>query len=131
MPQRVDYYSEEDIKDYIKSIYFGIIDKDICNCHSQLDKETFITISKYIINNSSKDFSAQNIVDYYNQNNINTIYRENVYRYLEKLEQACLTSRVKRYDIAAKRTLKQVEKQFVMDSYLHVMILIKFMLITL
>ena len=39
-----------------------------------------------------------------------------VYRYLEKLEQACLISRVKRYDIATKRTLKQVEKQFVVDN---------------
>ena len=73
-------------------------------------------ISKYIINNASKEFSVQNIVDYYNLNNQDDIYRKMVYRYLEKLEQACLISRVKRYDIATKRTLKQVEKQFVVDN---------------
>ncbi len=116
MPQRVDYDSEEDIKDYLKSIYYGIIEKDICNNKSLIDKETFILISKYIINNSSKEFSIQNIVDYYNLNNEDGIYRKLVYRYLEKLEQACLISRVKRYDIASKRTLKQVEKQFVVDN---------------
>ena len=116
MPQRLDYYLEEDIKDYLKSIYYGIIDKDICSGQSKINKETFITISKYIITNSSKEFSAQNIVDYYNQNNPDTIYRETVYRILDKLEQACLISRVKRYDIATKRTLKQVEKQFVIDN---------------
>ncbi len=116
MPQRMDYVLEEDIKEYLKSIYYGIIDKDICNNKSKIDKETFITISKYIISNASKEFSANNIVDFYNKNNEDKIYRENVYRYLEKLEQACLISRVKRYDISTKRTLKSIEKQFVIDN---------------
>ena len=116
MPQRMDYDLEEDIKEYLKSIYYGIIDKDICNTKAKINKETFITISKYIINNASKEFSASSIVEYYNQNNTDTIYSENVYRYLEKLEQACLINRVKRYDIATKRTLKYIEKQFVVDN---------------
>ena len=116
MPQRMDYVLEEDIKEYLKSIYYGIIDKDICDKKSKIDKETFILIAKYIINNISKEFSVQNIVDYYNLNNQDNIYRKIVYRYLEKLEQARLISRVKRFDIATKRTLKQIEKQFVVDN---------------
>lgn len=116
MPQRVDYETEEDIKEYLKSIYYGIVDKDICNTKAKINKETFLTISKYIINNASKEFSVPNIVDYYNKNNADKIYCENVYRYLEKLEKACLISRVKRYDIATKRTLRQIEKQFVVDN---------------
>ena len=116
MPQRMDYESEEDIKEYLKSIYYGIIDKDICNTKAKINKETFITLSKYIISNVTKEFSVPSIVDYYNQNNVDKIYCENVYRYLEKLEKACLISRVKRYDVATKRTLKQVEKQFVVDN---------------
>ena len=116
MPQRMDYESEEDIKEYLKSIYYGIIDKDICNPKAKINKETFITLSKYIINNVTKEFSVSSIVDYYNKNNSDKIYCENVYRYLEKLEKACLISRVKRYDVATKRTLKQVEKQFVVDN---------------
>lgn len=116
MPQRMDYVLEEDIKDYLKSIYFGIIDKDICNAKSKIDKEAFITISKYIISNITKEFSVEKIVNYYNKNNSNKIYRENVYRYLVKLEQACLISRVRRYDVASKRTLKQIEKHFLVDN---------------
>ncbi len=116
MPQRMDYTLEEDIKEYLKSIYYGIIDKDICNKNYKVDKETFILVSKYIISNASKDFSVQNIVDYYNVNNQDALNRKTIYRYLEKLEQACLISRVKRYDIATKRTLKQIEKQFVVDN---------------
>ena len=34
----------------------------------------------------------------------------------EKLEQACLISTVKKYDIATKRTLKHIENQFVGDN---------------
>ena len=116
MPQRMDYESEEDIKEYLKSIYYGIIDKDICNTKAKINKETFITLSKYIISNVTKEFSVTSIVDYYNQNNSDKIYNENVYRYLEKLEKACLISRVKRYDVATKRTLQHVEKQFVVDN---------------
>lgn len=116
MPQRMDYESEEDIKEYLKSIYYGIIDKDICNTKAKINKETFITLSKYIISNVTKEFSVTSIVDYYNQNNSDKIYNENVYRYLEKLEKACLISRVKRYDVATKKTLKHVEKQFVVDN---------------
>lgn len=116
MPQRMDYELEDDIKDYLKSIYYGIIDKDICNKKSKIDKDTFILISKYVISNASKEFSVQNIVDYYNLNNKDDIYRKLVYRYLEKMEQACLISRVQRYDIATKRNLKKVEKQFVVDN---------------
>ncbi|MDO5330773.1 MAG: ATP-binding protein [Bacillota bacterium] len=116
MPQRLDYEAEEDIKDYLRSVYYGIIDKDICNEKSKIDRDAFLTLSNYIITNSGKEFSGENVAEYYNQTNSDTIYRKTVYRYLKKLEEACLITRVKRYDIAAKRNLKQVEKQFAIDN---------------
>lgn len=116
MPQRFDYKNEEDIKAYLKDIFYGIIEKDICNSQSKINKNNFIAIAKYIISNCAKEFSADNIVDYFNKFNTAKIYRENIFRYLEKLEQACLINRVKRYDIAAKRNLKSIEKQFVVDN---------------
>lgn len=116
MPQRFDYDNEEDIKEYLVSVYDGIVEKDICNSKSNINKEVFNAIAKYIITNSSKEFSPQSIIEYYNVNNSNKIYKENIYRYLEKLEQACLISRVKRYDVSSKRTLKQIEKQFAIDN---------------
>lgn len=116
MPQRFDYENEEDIKSYLKDIFYGIINKDICNSKSKINKNNFITLSKYIISNCSKEFSADNIVEYFNKSNTTKIYRETIYRYLEKLEQACLINRVNRYDIATKRNLKSIEKQFVIDN---------------
>lgn len=116
MPQRLDYTEEEDIKGYLLSTYYGIVEKDICNSKSKISKEDFLTISKFIITNSTKEFSAQSIVDFFNMNNKDNIYKETIYRYLDKLEQACLISRVKRYDISSKRTLKQIEKHFAVDT---------------
>ena len=116
MPQRFDYDNEDDIKDYLISLFNGIINKDICNSRSNINKENFTTLAKYIISNATKEFSATSISDYFNKMNNGNITRENIYRYLEKLEQACLISRVKRYDIASKRTLKLIEKHFVIDN---------------
>ena len=117
MPQRIDYSEEEDIKGYLESVFYGIIDKDICNATSKIKRETFLTLSKYIIENVGKEFSPESVAASYNQANANeTIYKENIYRCLEKLEQACLISRVKRYDVPSKRTLKKIEKQYVVDN---------------
>lgn len=116
MPQRFDYDNDDDIKNYLISLFNGIIDKDICNSHSNINKENFTTLAKYIISNATKEFSATSISDYFNKTNNGNITRENIYRYLEKLEQACLISRVKRFDIASKRTLRLIEKHFVIDN---------------
>ena len=116
MPQRLDYFLEKDIVAYLSDLFNGIVEKDICSSKSRIDKETFLNIAKYIISNSAKDFSPDNIVDYYNMNNPDKIQRVTLYRYLEKMEHACLIQRVKRYDIASKRTLKSIEKQFAMDT---------------
>ena len=117
MPQRINYSEEEDIKGYLESVFYGIIDKDICNATSKIKRETFLTLSKYIIENVGKEFSPESVAASYNQANANeTIYKENIYRCLEKLEQACLISRVKRYDVPSKRTLKKIEKQYVVDN---------------
>lgn len=116
MPQRFDYDNEDDIKNYLISLFNGIIDKDICNRSSNINKENFTTLAKYIISNATKEFSATSISDYFNKTKNGNITRENIYRYLEKLEQACLISRVKRFDIASKRTLRLIEKHFVIDN---------------
>ncbi len=115
MPQRFDYDNEEDIKNYLKDIFNGIIEKDICTPKSKINKDNFITISKYIISNIGKEFSPSNIVKYFNVQNDENIFNEIIYRYLDKLEQACLISRVKRFDISSKRTLKKVEKHYSVD----------------
>lgn len=115
MPQRLDYELEKDIRDYLYDVFNGIVEKDICNSQSKIDKESFNVISKYIISNAGKEFSISNIVSSYNNQNEEKLFRATVYRYLEKLEQACLINRVGRYDVSTKRNLKSIEKHFVVD----------------
>ena len=45
MPQRFDYDSEEDIKDYLRDIYEGITNKDICSHYRKINKESFTKIA--------------------------------------------------------------------------------------
>ena len=116
MPQRLDYKNESDIKHYLDSVYSGIVNKDICSPKSKINKESFNLIAKYIIANSAKEFSAESIATYFSKNNNEEVNKRAVYRYLQKMEEACLITRVKRYDIAAKRTLKSIEKQFAIDN---------------
>ena len=116
IPQRFDYDSEEDIKRYLKTIFYGIIDKDICNKKSKIDRDNFITIATYIISNVTKGFSSERIVNFFNKNNDSEIYRITISRYLKKLEEACILSRVKQYNVSSKRILKKNEKQFVCDN---------------
>ncbi|MCQ2742936.1 MAG: ATP-binding protein [Bacilli bacterium] len=116
MPQRMDYDNEDEIREYLSSLFDGIVNKDICNSKSKINRENFDTVSKYILSNCGKEFSAASVSSYFSEANGEKMFRETVYRYLDKLEKACLISRVKRYDVASKRNLKSVEKQYAADT---------------
>jgi len=119
LPQRFDFSEEKDIKSYIESVFKGIVEKDIYKRDSGIEKYKFNTISGYILSNAGKEFSAQNIVNFYNNSNEankNTFEKKTIYNYLEKLEKAYLISRVKRFNIVGKEILKTIEKQYAIDS---------------
>ena len=119
LPQRFDFTEEKDIKNYIESVFKGIVEKDIYKRDSDIEKYKFNTISGYVLSNAGKEFSAQNIVNYYNNQNEankNTFEKKTIYNYLEKLEKAYLISRVKRFNIVGKEILKTIEKQYAIDT---------------
>ncbi|MBQ3642834.1 ATP-binding protein [bacterium] len=119
LPQRFDFTEEKNIKNYIESVFKGIVEKDIYKRDSDIEKYKFNTISGYVLSNAGKEFSAQNIVNYYNNQNEankNTFEKKTIYNYLEKLEKAYLISRVKRFNIVGKEILKTIEKQYAIDT---------------
>jgi len=119
LPQRFDFTEEKDIKNYIESVFKGIVEKDTYKRDSDIEKYKFNTISGYVLSNAGKEFSAQNIVNYYNNQNEankNTFEKKTIYNYLEKLEKAYLISRVKRFNIVGKEILKTIEKQYAIDT---------------
>lgn len=119
MPQRFVFSEEEDIKKYLEDVFYGIVEKDIYKRDSNIEKYKFNTISSYILSNAGKEFSANNITNYFNtQNEKNKIgiEKKTIYNYVEKLEKSYLISRVKRFNIVGKEILKTIEKHYAIDT---------------
>jgi len=121
-PQRFNFSSEHEIKQYLDNVYDGIISKDILKRNSEIEEYKFKSICSYVLANAGKEFSAANITDYFNTiNNKNKIEidKKTIYNYLEKMEKAYFISRVNRFNIVGKEILKTIEKQYAIDPGLR------------
>ena len=123
LPQRFDFSDESSILKYLREHYKGICEKDIFRKNSALERYKFNTVASYVLANAGKEFSFDNLLNYYNSKNAKgrqEIEKKTVYSYLEKMEKAFLISRVKRYNIVGKETLKTREKNYAMDMGLRI-----------
>lgn len=119
-PLRFDFVREQDIRRYLTTLYEGIIKKDIAKKASRFDKKAFTDISLYILANAGKEFSADNIINFYNTQRKKTITRQTIYNYLEKMQKAFLVHGVKKYNIVGKEALKANEKYYAVDMGLRI-----------
>lgn len=116
-PFRFYYQEEKEIRNYLESIFKGILERDVCPSKGSFDKEKFLKIAKYILVNSGKIFSPSSLVEYYERvNPKERIQQTQITRYLERMEKAYLIFRVDRYDIPSKRILQKNEKHYVVDN---------------
>lgn len=116
MPQRFAFNSEDNVREYLEHTYNSIIEKDVIQGKSKLNKEKFVKLSSYVMANAGKEFSSSNIERFFEINNNETFNQRYVYRYLDKMEKACLIDRVKRFDIVGKKSLSYIEKQYAADN---------------
>lgn len=116
LPLRFSFERESDIKKYIEQTYKGILGKDIISDRSKINRQKFENIAEYIMANAGKEFSAKNIESYFENQNGEQIDKKTVYRYLDKMEKACLIDRVKRFNIVGKQAMAYVEKQYAVDT---------------
>ncbi len=116
LPLRFSFERENDVKNYLEQTYNGIIDKDIVTEKSKINKEKFLRFASYIMSNAGKEFSAKNIENYFKTENNDDFEKKMIYRYLDKMEKACLINRVKRFNIVGKKVLSYIEKQYAVDS---------------
>jgi hypothetical protein len=116
LPLRFSINREADIKAYIEQTYHGIIDKDIITEKSKGSRQKFIRFAEYVMANAGKEFSSKNIESYYANENKDSLDKKTVYRYLDKMEKACLINRVKRFNIVGKRAMSYIEKQYAVDT---------------
>lgn len=115
-PLRFSFQKEKDIKKYLEQTYNGIIEKDIITEKSKILKEKFLKFATYVMANAGKEFSAKNITNFFQTINDDELERKMIYRYLEKMEKACLINRVKRFNIVGKQALSYIEKQYAVDN---------------
>lgn len=115
-PLRFSFKQERDIRIYLEQTYNGIIDKDIVTESSKMNREKFIKLASYVMANAGKEFSGKSISEYFERKNEEELERKMIYRYLEKMEKACLIHRVKRFNIVGKQAMVYVEKQYAVDT---------------
>lgn len=115
-PQRFTFEKESDIALYLQQTYQGIMDRDIITDPNRTNREKLLKIAGYVMANSGKEFSAQNICQYFKIENNDPIDKPSIYRYLDRMEKACLINRVKRFDIVGKRQLSYIEKHYAVDT---------------
>lgn len=116
MPMRFQFSNTDDVKRYLEQTYRGILNKDIITEKSKINRQNFEKIATFVMSCSGKDFSANNVRTYFKANNFEILDTKTVYRYLDKMEKACLIDRVKRFNIVGKKAMTYVEKQYAVDT---------------
>ncbi|MCD8014696.1 MAG: ATP-binding protein [Lachnospiraceae bacterium] len=114
-PMRFDFTDEPSVKRYISTLYESIISRDIVNKKSRISKKAFRDISLYILANAGKEFSAENIAQYYQANNDGELSVRTIYTYLDKMKKAYLIHGVSRYNLTGKKALGNREKYYAVD----------------
>ena len=114
-PLRFDYADESAVRRYLENLYESIVNHDIVRKARNIDRKLFMDISSYILANAGKEFSADNICDYYRRQNKREIARKTIYNYLDKMKKAFLIHAVSRYNIVGKAALKNREKYYATD----------------
>ena len=114
-PLRFDFTDEPSIKRYITNLHEGIINRDIVTRRSKINQKTFKDISLYILSNAGKEFSAENVMEYYNRTSKEKISSRTIYNYLDKMKKAYLLHGVSRYNLVGKASLANREKYYATD----------------
>ena len=114
LPNRCFFNQVTDIKNYLYSVYDSIILRDVVNRLNLKDTFLFDMILQYLIETSGREFSADNIIKYLNQEN-KKISNETLYNYIDALCKALIIRKVYRYDISGKGVLKTLNKYYATD----------------
>ena len=115
-PVRFDFREEADIQRYLTNLYVGILNRDILTKKSRIDRKIFMDIAKYVLSNAGKEFSADNIMEYYEKKNHRSVSQRTVYNYIEKMQKAFLIHPAQKYDIAGKIALQSKQKYYAVDT---------------
>lgn len=112
----------DEIRSYLEGLYNTIVVKDIIN-HSKISEPMMLkSILKFIFDNIGNPLSSKKIADTMTSSG-RRIDTRTVEKYLNALTESYIIYQAKRYNIKGKQYLKTLEKYYVVDIGLRLMLL--------
>lgn len=112
----------DEIRSYLEGLYNTIVVKDIIN-HSKISEPRILkSILKFIFDNIGNPLSSKKIADTMTSSG-RRIDTRTVEKYLNALTESYIIYQAKRYNIKGKQYLKTLEKYYVVDIGLRLMLL--------
>lgn len=115
LPQVQAFNSDLEKKRILRDLFNSILIKDLVERYRIRNVNQFENFINYLMSITSKQFSAKNVMNYFNKENRN-ISKETLYNYLNYLNEAFFIYSSKRYDIQGKKLLETNEKIFINDQ---------------
>ena len=114
LPNVTDFEDEENIKNYLYSVFDSIILRDVVDRLGLKDVSLFNLILQYIVDTTGRKFSFKNIMGFLKTER-REISSETLYNYVDALCKALIIKKVYRYDIHGKAILKTLNKYYMTD----------------
>ena len=114
LPNRTQFTDENNIKDYLHSVFDSIILRDVVERLGLKDTVLFDLLLQYIVDTTGRQFSAENVINFL-KNEGKSISTETLYMYLDALCKALMIKKIYRYDIHGKAILKTLNKYYITD----------------
>ena len=114
LPNRCQFENENNIKDYLHSVFDSIILRDVVDRLGLKDTILFDLLLQYIVDTTGREFSAENVIEFLKKEG-KSISTETLYIYLGALCKALIIRKIYRYDIHGKAVLKTLNKYYMTD----------------
>lgn len=114
LPNRTQFTDENNIKDYLHSVFDSIILRDVVDRFGFKDTILFDLLLQYIVDITGREFSAENVIKFLKSKG-KSISTATLYIYLDALCKALIIKKIYRYDIHGKAVLKTLNKYYMTD----------------
>ena len=114
LPNRCEFDSVINIKDYLHSVFDSIVLRDVVDRLGLKDTVLFDLLVQYIVDTTGRKFSADNVINFLKKEG-KSISTDTLYSYLDALCKALIIKKIYRYDVHGKATLKTLNKYYMTD----------------
>ena len=114
LPNRCQFLNENNIKDYLHSVFDSIILRDVVDRLGLKDTILFDLLLQYIVDTTGRELSPENVITYLKSQG-KSISTETLYVYLDALCKALIIRRAYRYDVHGKSIFKTLSKYYMTD----------------